>query len=46
VSEVSVVSKPAYPATSVQVAQRSLQSFLRTVRPEMDERLHRLRMAR
>ncbi len=44
VSEVSVVSKPAYKDTSVQVAQRSLQAFLKST--GKDDKYYRMRMAR
>lgn len=48
IHEVSVVSKPAYQATNVKVAQRSLDTFLKTVAQEKGERYYRdrLRLAR
>lgn len=48
VSEVSVVGFPAYEATNVQIAHRSLQQFLAAdpVRLEQQRRRHQLRVAR
>jgi phage head maturation protease len=46
VSEVSIVTFPAYPATDVQVAQRSLQAFQQSGASRLDMLARELQMKR